>query len=181
MKVGGLLYLWGMKKIVITGPECSGKSELTKALAEHYHMPWVPEYARTYLPRLPRSYEASDLIAIAMGQEGAVYERESQFPNASLLFVDTWTIVLQIWYRYRFGAPPAFFEEMSARHTIDHYLLCSPDLPWTDDPLRENPNDRDALFEQYREFLTQSKAPYTIISGRGSERIDAALRTIEAL
>jgi len=176
-----LLYLWEMKKIVITGPECSGKSELSQALADYYHMPWVPEYARTYLTTLPRPYEASDLLAIARGQEEGIFDRESQFPDASWLFIDTWVVVLQIWYKYRFGVPPSFFAEMSDRHHIDHYLLCSPDLPWTDDPLRENPNDRDVLFEKYQEFLSQSNLPYTIISGRGSQRTQSAIQTLESL
>ena len=170
-----------MRKIVITGPECSGKSALSQALAEYYGMPWVPEYARWYLEHLPRGYEARDLISIALGQEGAVFNCTAQFPEASGIFIDTWLVVLQIWYRYRFGAPPAFFEAMRGRHAIDHYLLCRPDLPWTEDPLRENPNDRDELFEVYRAFLTDMGASYTIISGRGDARQEDAIRALSFL
>ena len=38
-----------LKKIVVIGPESTGKSSLCKLLAEHYNTLWCPEYAREYL------------------------------------------------------------------------------------------------------------------------------------
>jgi len=168
-----------MKNIVITGPECSGKSELTAYLAEHFHAPRVPEYARNYLKYLPRAYDARDLMAISAGQEKSVFEKRTKHALADYLFIDTWNIVLKIWYRYRFGAMPSFLQGLSDRHVVDHYLLCAPDLPWQEDPLRENPNDRDALFEQYKKELTESDASFSIISGAREMRRQAAIRAVE--
>ena len=50
-----------MYKIAIIGPESTGKTMLTEQLADHYHSPWVPEYARTYIESLSRSYHFDDI------------------------------------------------------------------------------------------------------------------------
>ena len=57
-----------MKKIVFTGPECSGKTTLSKEIAKHFNLVWVQEYARQYLENLERSYNYYDLKKIAQGQ-----------------------------------------------------------------------------------------------------------------
>ena len=38
-----------IQKIVVLGPESTGKSTLCAALAVHYQTIWTPEYARQYL------------------------------------------------------------------------------------------------------------------------------------
>lgn len=64
-----------MKKIVIVGPESTGKSTLSQELSQHYanHYPtaWVPEYAREFLDELDRPYTYEDLLTIAKGAAGA--------------------------------------------------------------------------------------------------------------
>ena len=57
-----------IKKIVVIGPECTGKSTLCEQLAEHYNTEWVREYAREYLEKNGTNYRFEDLYEIAMGQ-----------------------------------------------------------------------------------------------------------------
>lgn len=57
-----------MKKIVILGPESTGKSTLCEQLAAHYHTVWVREYAREYLLKNGVNYTEADLWEIAKGQ-----------------------------------------------------------------------------------------------------------------
>ncbi|MFK8006949.1 MAG: AAA family ATPase [Saprospiraceae bacterium] len=56
------------KKIILTGPESTGKSTLARQLAQVYNTVWVPEFARTYLEGLNRPYRGDDLLKIAKGQ-----------------------------------------------------------------------------------------------------------------
>ena len=59
-------------KVVLYGPESSGKSTLSQALADHYNTAYVPEYARLYLQdkwdRKSEICNEEDLIPIARGQ-----------------------------------------------------------------------------------------------------------------
>jgi len=57
-----------LKKIVIIGPESTGKSSLCEGLAAHYRTSWVREYAREYLLSHGMDYSFEDLMTIAKGQ-----------------------------------------------------------------------------------------------------------------
>ena len=57
-----------MKKIVIIGPESTGKSTLCEQLATQYNSLWCPEYAREYLLKFGTNYSYGDLLTIARGQ-----------------------------------------------------------------------------------------------------------------
>ncbi len=56
------------KKIVVIGPESTGKSTLCEQLAQYYQTEWVPEFARNYLLEIRRPYTYEDLSFIARGQ-----------------------------------------------------------------------------------------------------------------
>ncbi|MDP5043417.1 MAG: ATP-binding protein, partial [Leeuwenhoekiella sp.] len=59
-------------KIVLFGPESSGKTTLSRALSEYYKTLWVPEYAREYLQKKwvtqKTICEPKDILPIARGQ-----------------------------------------------------------------------------------------------------------------
>src|SRR5947208_3190923 len=57
-----------IKKIVVIGPESTGKSTLCKQLAGHFSTLWCPEYAREYLLIHGKHYTYNDLLTIAKGQ-----------------------------------------------------------------------------------------------------------------
>jgi len=65
----------------------------------------------------------------------------------------------------------------------DHYLLCKPDLPWSPDPLRESPSreERDILFNLYRNELESGKWSYSIVEGQGDERLNSAINALNGL
>ena len=57
-----------VKKIVVIGPESTGKSTLCELLAQHYEMQWCPEFAREYLITNGKEYDHDELLTIAKGQ-----------------------------------------------------------------------------------------------------------------
>src|SRR5205823_13471053 len=57
-----------LKKIVVIGPESTGKSTLCEQLARYFNTLWCSEYAREYLLDHGKDYIYDDLLAIAKGQ-----------------------------------------------------------------------------------------------------------------
>ncbi len=169
------------KILVTTGPESCGKTTLAAALATHFNCALLPEISREYLnDNLKRKpgfiYSSDDLLAIAAlhhRRERALLEIQPE-----KLVLDTDLLVLLIWYQVRFGEIDRvlvrLFEESLAT-TDRHYLLCSPDLPWEADSLRENPHDRKWLFGLYRDQLHKLPVSWSIVEGIGDLRLKTAL------
>lgn len=167
------------RKIVIIGPESTGKSTLTAALAAHFGEPWVPEYAREYLERLDRPYEFDDLLSIAKGQL-ELEERLLQSAN-EFLFCDTDLHVLQVWSQSKYKKVHPWIQAQIATRKYDLYLLTDIDIPWEPDPQREHPDPemRTYFFNWYRALLEESGTPYGIISGNNRERLSHSIDFIE--
>jgi len=90
-----------IKKIAITGPESTGKSELAKKLAKHYNTVWVPEFSREYIDNINRPYDYDDIIEIAKGQLNR--EKEAEKKANKFLFCDTELIVAKIWSEFKYS------------------------------------------------------------------------------
>ncbi|WP_296618819.1 ATP-binding protein [Marivirga sp.] len=165
-----------MKKIAIIGPESTGKSTLTKGLADYFQEPFVPEYGREYLKENGSQYEKSDLLNISKGMLNA--EKELAKNAKQFLFCDTDLIMMKVWYGVKYCEYHPFVLEKLSQKPYDYYLLCTPDLPWEADPLRENPNIRAELFEQYQKELENYGFEYSIISGKAG-RLKKAIKVIE--
>ena len=147
-----------MKKIVFTGPESSGKTTIAQRLAMDFNAPLVTEYARTHLDHLKRPYEKTDLWEIAQGQ--LLAEKEGAENNLHYLVCDTDLLTILIWSEEKYGSVDPRISEAFAQQETDLYLLLQPTLPWTYDPQRENPDDRNRLFQIYRKKLRQYQQPY---------------------
>ena len=168
-----------MRKIVITGPESSGKTTIAKQIASHYKVPLVGEYARSYLNKLGRAYTQADLLEIAKGQ----IELENQALTMSNGWVvcDTSLEVIKIWSDYKYKACDPFILDALTNRLPDVYLLMTPDLLWEYDPLRENSLNRDELFQLYKKELTKLTVPFYNISGKGQIRFSMAQTVIDNL
>lgn len=166
-----------MLKIVITGPESTGKSTLAAQLALHFNATLVAEFARNYLTHLNRPYCQADLIEITKGQ--LKLEKEAIIQNSELIICDTSIEVIKIWSEVKYGNCDSFIITELYNNLPTLYLLMAPDLPWQPDPLRENPNDRDILFKLYKNELISSKIPFIKVSGGGNERLKIAIKVIE--
>jgi len=147
-----------MKKIVFTGPESSGKTTIAKRLAMDFKAPLVPEYARTYLEKLNRSYRESDLWKIAQGQQAAEKLAADAHPHYLICDTDLWTIL--IWSEEKYGRVDPLISKILAKQKTNLYFLLQPTLPWIYDPQRENPLDRNRLFHIYRNKLREHRQPY---------------------
>src|SRR3954469_23007123 len=104
-----------LKKIVVIGPESTGKSTLCSQLAEHYKTIWCAEYAREYLKIHGTEYTYDDLLTVAKGQieleeaTGYKLQAASNTPHSQLttdnshLFIDTDMYVMKVWCEFAFN------------------------------------------------------------------------------
>lgn len=170
-----------MKKIVILGPESTGKTVLCHELCRHFDARCVEEYARQYLERTSGVYSKIDLREIAKGQienEEAEFKSSNESVN-NLVFIDTDITVIKIWSEYKFGSCDPWILEQYHKRNYDFYLLTYPDLSWHPDPLRENPEDREELFNIYLEDLISRGVKYGIIKGMGGLRTQNAIKVLQ--
>ena len=169
--------------IVVTGPESSGKSALARWLARTRSAALVDEYAREYFEsRPPGRYDGSDLLAIAQAQQAAEARAVRLARPGQCVIADTDHTVVEIWWSERLGASTAPLDALRQRAPRPRaYLLCRPDLPWEPDPLRENPTDRDRLFQRYLALLLQRGERFRVVWGTGAERLRRGSAGFEAL
>ncbi len=160
-------------KIAFTGPESSGKTTMAIWTAEHFSYEMISEYAREYLA-VRKEYNIEDLNAIAKEQ----YERNNACEK---LIIDTEMLVMKIWCEEKFTNCSTEILSLYEEQQIDHYFLCKPDVPWEEDPLRENPSDRDRLFERYKESLLEKGVSFNILSGGIEVRKMSILNTLKNL
>ena len=158
-------------KIILTGPECSGKTTLCNQLKMYCKLPANKEFARSYLGKLNRKYVKKDLIFIAKKQ------LESE---RNKVLLDTDLITIKIWSEYKYNqCNPWIIEQIAQQRSENRlYLVCKPDIPWEADSLRENPSNRAELFEIYLSEIQNTKHPYFIIEGE--ERLEKALSKIQS-
>ncbi|OAV45258.1 AAA family ATPase [Lewinella sp. 4G2] len=163
-------------KILITGPESSGKSTLARRLAIALSGTYVPEFAREYLAERNGEYEREDLVAILRGQQNL--ERAAELSGRSPLVCDTGALVLYVWSQVKYGAAHPLITQAVAKMDYDHIFLCAPDLPWAPDPLREHsdPADRQAIFDRYVAVLEDFGLSYRVVAGE--DRLGGVLRGV---
>ena len=142
-----------LKKIVVIGPESTGKSTLCAELAAHFSTEWCPEYAREYLTTHGKQYVYDQLLTIAEKQlqQEDVYIQRATEKQDQLLFVDTDMYVMKVWCEFVFGKCHHWILNQIVKRKYDLYLLCNIDLPWVKDELREYPDlaSREKLFHHY--------------------------------
>lgn len=186
-----------LKKIVVIGPESTGKSMLCEQLAAHYQTKWVREYAREYLLKNGKEYSYDDLLTIAKGQiegeelgignwESGITDNEAlnhkqKTTNHKLLLIDTDMQVMKVWCEFVFGQCHHWILNRIVERQYDLYLLCHPDLPWVKDELREYPDQRtrEVLFHHYKEAMVNQHVPFANISGGYEERLRKAIEAID--
>ncbi|MEO5945926.1 MAG: AAA family ATPase [Chitinophagaceae bacterium] len=171
-------------KIVIIGPESTGKSTLCTQLAEHYNSIWCPEYAREYLLQHGTDYTFDDLLTIAKGQVALEVEYSSKMESlCPPLFIDTDMYVMKVWCEFVFGKCHRFILDQIIERKYDLYLLCNPDLPWVKDELREYPDleSRQQLYKIYQDIMINQQTPWIDIKGDYEERLTIAIKAVDDL
>ncbi len=169
----------GGTRVVLTGPECSGKTTLAALLAARFDAPWVPEASRRFVETTPGELSAATVEPIA--RLAMRLEDDALRDAPPLLFRDTDLVSTVVYARHYYGSCPAWIESEARARRSDLYLLGSPDLPWTPDGVRDRPLQREELFLEFARALKEIGAPVVVLRGEGAARSAQAEREVLAL
>jgi len=165
-----------IRKVCVIGPECTGKTVLSQALAKTLNTVWVEEYARAYLNRLNHAYDEPDLLKIAHGQ---VRMEDEWIKDANKVIVcDTNLYVIKVWSEFKYGHCDKGILDIISQRKYDLYLLTYIDIPWIADPLRENPDRREELYNIYLREMKNQSVPFVEVKGSEQQRLDASIAAI---
>lgn len=165
------------KKYEIVGPESTGKSVLTVALAAVFQTTYSLEFSRFFLNYLNRKYIKEDLETMATGQ--LLWNKEA-FSNAeNCVFFDTGVLTIKLWQEIKYSVENPFLSSLFLDNLPDYYILCYPDLPWEADPLRETADleTRVSIFEAHKKLIETVGVPYFVVNGEN--RIEQTVKFIE--
>ena len=171
-------------KVVLFGPESTGKTTLSRHLARHYNTVWAPEYAREYLQKKwnneRKTCEKEDLIPIAIGQmklENKLSKRADK-----VLICDTDLLETKVYSEEFYGG---FVDEKlnkaAQENSYDLYLLTYIDTPWEEDDLRDRPEQRLEMFNAFEKSLKDNNRPYILLKGDKETRLKNAVKAIDKI
>jgi len=171
-------------KVVIFGPESTGKTTISQQLARHYNTVWVAEYAREYLQdkwnNTRKTCENSDLIPIAEGQMRL--ENELAQRADKVLICDTDLLETKVYSQeYYGGFVDPKLDEAAQTNQYDLYLLTYIDTPWEADDLRDRPEMRQEMFDAFEQALKDHNKNYILLKGGKQIRLDIAIKAIDKL
>ncbi len=174
------------RRLVLTGPESTGKSTLAAQLAGHFQAPLVPEFARAYLQdkllRCGRHCALEDVPPIAWGQQAAEEKALAQ-AHGGFIICDTDILTICIWSECFFAAVPHELDlllgDLRPRLSQDLYLLTDIDVPWIADGIRDRPGDRAGQMALFQRRLAEMGCRVALISGGWGERLNQAIAVAE--
>jgi HTH-type transcriptional repressor of NAD biosynthesis genes len=171
-------------KIVLFGPESTGKTTLSKQLARHYNTVWTPEFAREYLQEKwnneRKICEKDDLIPIAIGQMNL--ENTLAKKADKLLICDTDLLETKVYSEEFYGGSvDTKLNDAAYKNEYDLYLLTYIDTPWEEDDLRDRPEQRLEMFSAFENALKKHKKNYILLKGNKETRLKNATEAIDKI
>lgn len=170
-------------KVVLYGPESTGKSSLARALASYYDTVYVEEYSRIYAnskAKLNQKLTKNDVLPIAIGQ---MHLENEQLKIANkLLICDTDLLETKVYSEFYYdGFCPDILKKYALENAYDLYFLTYIDTPWEADGIRDQPNTRLQMFTAFEQALIDSKKRYSIVKGSFEQRLNLCITQINEL
>ena len=171
-------------KIVLFGPESTGKTTLSIQLADHYNTVWVEEFARPYLQSVwdkeQRICQPNDILPIAYGQ--IALENSLAKKAEKILICDTDLLETKVYSEIYYGGfVEPLLAQAAVQNTYDLYLLTYIDTPWVADDLRDRPEQRLEMFQAFKKTLDDYNRPYILVKGNKEDRFKKAKEAIDKI
>ena len=154
------------RKLIIVGPESTGKTTLSNYLAKLYNFDLITEYSRMYLSKKSNSYGYEDLKKIAIQQNQIEKDNSSE-----KIIIDTDLLTIKIWSEFKYGSCDPEIENIISNYDRKkrYYLLLKDDIKWEYDPLRENKNDRSEIISLHENLLEKNFTLYHCFTKRSGD------------
>jgi NadR type nicotinamide-nucleotide adenylyltransferase len=176
-------------RVVLIGAESVGKTTLCEQLAEHYATVWVAEYGREHWERKIAEQKTpagetpawSDDEFVHIAEEQQRRENEAAARANRVLICDTNAFATATWFERYAGRRHPEVDAIGARDIADLYLIPSPDVPFTQDGVRDGENIRGWMHARFLELIRAGGTPHVVITGPWEERLPQAIAAIDTL
>lgn len=182
------------KKVLIYGSASTGKTTLTKDLANYFNTTFTLEYAREYEKTynvLDEELDIRDLTNMGIGQFNKNKQMISNPATNKIFFADTDVMTTLTYleeyssYEKEFNSVKNIFEGLIKKQEWDLILFLQPDTDYIDDGFRDmrhkNPEERNRLNNHFKEKLEENKLDYISLSGNFEKKFYEALKHCEKL
>lgn len=180
---GPLIHRAVIPRICLLGAECTGKTTLAQALAQHFNARVVPEALRLFCQRhdrTPTQAEQPGLIDAQLAQEAQALTLAAQ-QGQRCVFCDSVPLLTAVYSEHYFADTTLYERALGLHRRYALTLWLQPDLPWVaDGRWRDGP----AVRVQVHALLARALAsvqPVRIVAGTGAARVQQALAAIELM
>lgn len=170
-------------KVVFFGPESTGKTVLCERLAAYYDTVFAAEFSRIYSEAKAQKQQQltqEDVLPIAIGQmalENAQLEKAE-----NLLICDTDLLETKVYSEYYYdGFCPPIVKKQAVLNTYDLYFLTYIDTTWKADGIRDQPNNRQELFNIFENELQMHNKTYVTLKGDFESKFQTCIKHINGL
>jgi HTH-type transcriptional repressor of NAD biosynthesis genes len=166
------------KKICILGTESTGKSTLTKQLAEYFDGDYVTEAGREIVEK-SNQCTFEDLQKIAISHAKQIQNTENQLNK--IAFIDTDINITKSYSKFLFNKELHTEDWIINANQCHHYLYLDKDAPYIQDGTRLKENHRNTLDSFHKNELKKAGIRYKLINGNWEERLKKAVEEIKSL
>ena len=172
------VYSLLVPKVLILGGESSGKTTLSRALADVLDTTWVPEYGRELWEVRGGQLFYEDMEMIAKTQ--LLDELRYGFEAKEFLICDTSPATTLFYSQKLFNRSSVNLVKMAYEANYDLILMCGNDIPFVQDGTRRDEAFRNEAYDFYLKWYARSNSIY-VLHGSVEERVRQAMVHIGGL
>ena len=165
--------------ITIFGAESTGKTTLSRQLAEELNGHWLFEYARPYLENTVNEITPRSMTAIWKGQAALQHHARNLHDKPFVIQDTDLYSTVGYWqfphWQETIGACPDGLRADAQALQSDLYIVTQSNIPFEADPLRYGGDTREGSDEYWVNICEQYHLPYIVLNSRGrTERLQEA-------